>query len=92
MNSMTAICCAWAQLQSSGFRSHLLARLTPWATIALRPRGAVALLRLVNDSLWAASQFSRDGRSVIWADSDGGVSLCELREVRERLAGAGLGR
>jgi serine/threonine protein kinase/WD40 repeat protein len=53
---------------------------------------AVALLRLVNDSLWAASQFSRDGRSVIWADSDGGVSLCELREVRERLAGAGLGR
>jgi WD40 repeat protein len=35
-------------------------------------------------------QFDREGRRVAWGNADGTVSVCDLEEIRNRLAGLGL--
>ncbi len=37
------------------------------------------------------TQFSPDGRQVIWGDAEGSVSICDLDEVQRRLAEVDLG-
>jgi WD40 repeat protein len=36
-------------------------------------------------------QFSRDGNRLAWSNKDGTIGLCNLRQIRERLAQLGLG-
>ena len=49
------------------------------------------LLRVTDNSEWTTSQFSPDGECVIWGNTDGSVTLCDLKEAQERLAEVGLG-
>jgi WD40 repeat protein len=37
------------------------------------------------------ARFSRDGRFLAWGNGDGTVTVCDLREIRRRLADVGLG-
>jgi WD40 repeat protein len=49
------------------------------------------LLRIVLDIPRTSVRFSPDGTRVIWGSQDGSVTVCDLVEVRRRLAGVGLG-
>jgi WD40 repeat protein len=49
------------------------------------------LLRIVLDVHRTTGQFSPDGNQVIWGSQDGSITVCDLKKVRERLTGIGLG-
>ena len=55
-------------------------------------RDAPLLQVAINSRMFSVvTGFSPDGRHVIWGNSDGSVSICDLDEVRHRLSDVGLG-
>jgi serine/threonine protein kinase/WD40 repeat protein len=63
------------------------------AFVLSRRDGREPLVTLGSDLLTASihSRFSRDGRLLAWGNGDGTVTVCDLPEVRRRLAEVGLG-
>jgi hypothetical protein len=68
-------------LQSFGFRLHR--RGEPGALVTL---GTESLPSNVDDAL-----FNPSGTHVAWGNVDGTVTVCDIQEVRRRLAAVGLG-
>jgi hypothetical protein len=55
-------------------------------------RDAPLLLVAINSSTFSVvTEFSPDGRHVVWGNSDGSVSVCDLDEVKRRLEKVDLG-
>ena len=55
-------------------------------------RGSLIILGLHGASFGTCGpEFSHNGKHLAWGNADGTVSVCQLQEIRERLAAAGLG-
>jgi serine/threonine protein kinase len=72
---------------------YVSARVSGLAFSLFRRDGREPLVTLGADLITTSihSRFSRDGRFLAWGNGDGTVTVCDLPEVRRRLAEVGLG-
>jgi hypothetical protein len=53
--------------------------------------GPLVKILIADSTVSVYAEFSPDGAELVWGNPDGSVTLCDLPEIRRRLAGLGMG-